>query len=192
MSQFRVCILWRTRPLSVFKGESFRETLLTSSAIVKCDGLAFGAFPGCVTRCFTLKSRFLTTRPAKVTIYATWCQHFLSFFLLFRAVHPSAFVWCCEVIGLQILLWRMQTLNWDTACDCQSLIQSVNVSLWAILRSSSISSSVLRLQTCSAFTFDSVMFRDFFSADPLNDNFLLLTADADKIISQHCNVWTSG
>ena len=27
----------------VFEGESFRE------AVVKCDGLAFGAFPGCVT-----------------------------------------------------------------------------------------------------------------------------------------------
>ena len=31
--------------------------LLTWSAVVKCDGLAFGAFPGCVTRCFTLTSR---------------------------------------------------------------------------------------------------------------------------------------
>ena len=33
----------------VFEGESFRETLLTSSAVIKWDGLAFGAFPGCVT-----------------------------------------------------------------------------------------------------------------------------------------------
>ena len=29
----------------VFEGESFRETLFTSSAVVKWDGLAFGAFP---------------------------------------------------------------------------------------------------------------------------------------------------
>ena len=29
----------------------------TSSAVVKCVGLSFGAFPGCVTRCFTLTSR---------------------------------------------------------------------------------------------------------------------------------------
>ena len=63
--------------------ESFRETLLTWSAVVKCDGLAFGAFPGYVPRCFTFTSRFLLPRPAKVTIYATRCRHFLSFFLLF-------------------------------------------------------------------------------------------------------------
>ena len=73
----------------VFEGESFRETLLTSSAVVKCDGLAFGAFPGCVTRCFTLTSRFLPPRPAKVTIYSTRCRHFLSFFLLARACKES-------------------------------------------------------------------------------------------------------
>ena len=66
------------------------ETLLTSSAIVKCDGLAFGAFPGCVTRCFTLTSRFLPPRPAKVTIYATWCRHCLSFF----------FFWCRKNLGI--------------------------------------------------------------------------------------------
>ena len=63
-----VCILWRIPAFAVFEGESFRETLLTASAVVKCDGLAFGAFPGCVTRCFTLTSRFLPPRPAKVTI----------------------------------------------------------------------------------------------------------------------------
>ena len=51
----------------VFEGESFRETSLTSSAVVKCDG----------------------HRPAKVTIYATQCRHFLSFFLLFRARKES-------------------------------------------------------------------------------------------------------
>ena len=68
---------------AAFEGESFRETLLTSSVVVKRGGLAFGAFPGCVTRCFTLTSRFLPPRPAKVTIYATRCRHFLSFFLLF-------------------------------------------------------------------------------------------------------------
>ena len=69
------------------------ETLLTSSAVVKCDGRAFGAFPGCVTRCFTLTSRFLPPRPAKVTIYATRCRHFLSFFLLFRARKESWDMW---------------------------------------------------------------------------------------------------
>ena len=46
VSQFRVCILWRTRPLLSSK-------TLTASAVVKYDGRAFGAFPGCVTRCFT-------------------------------------------------------------------------------------------------------------------------------------------
>ena len=64
----------------VFEGESFGETLLTMSTVVKWDGLAFGALPGWVTRCFTLTSRFL---PPRSTIYATWCRHFLSFFLLF-------------------------------------------------------------------------------------------------------------
>ena len=92
---------------AVFEGESFRETLLTS--------------------------RFLPLRPAKVTIYATRCRHFLSFFLLFLGVQrilghvrPRRFVVVhppktgrrrsiSDVIGLQMLLWRMQTLNWDTA-----------------------------------------------------------------------------
>ena len=63
----------------VFEDESFRETLLTSSAVVKWDSLAFGAFPGCVVRCFTLTLRFLLPRPAKVMIYATRCRHFSSF-----------------------------------------------------------------------------------------------------------------
>ena len=45
--------------------------------INKWDGLAFGAFPGCVTRCFTHESRFLPPRSTKVTIYATQCHHFL-------------------------------------------------------------------------------------------------------------------
>ena len=67
----------------VFEGESFRETLLTSSVVVKCDGLAFAAFPGCFTRCFTLTSQFLSPRPAKMTIHAMRCCHLLSFFLLF-------------------------------------------------------------------------------------------------------------
>ena len=78
---------------SAFVGPS--ETILTSSAVVKCDGRAFGAFPGCVTRCFSLTSRFLPLRPANVTIYATRRRHFLSFFLLghvrprrIEAVHP--------------------------------------------------------------------------------------------------------
>ena len=66
-----------------FEGESFGETLLTMSAIVKWNDLAFGAFPGCVTRCFTLMSRLLPPRPAKMAIYAMRCRHFLSFFLLF-------------------------------------------------------------------------------------------------------------
>ena len=65
---------------AAFEGESFRETLLTSSVVVKRGGLAFGAFPGCVTRCFTLTSRFLPPRPAKVTTYATRYRHLLSFF----------------------------------------------------------------------------------------------------------------
>ena len=43
---------------AVFEGETFRETSLTWSAVPKCDGLVFGAFPGWVTRCFTLTSQF--------------------------------------------------------------------------------------------------------------------------------------
>ena len=71
------------------EGESFRETLLTTSAIVKWDGLPFGAFPGRVTRCFTLASWFLLPRPAKVMIYATRCCHFLSFFLSYFFGHAK-------------------------------------------------------------------------------------------------------
>ena len=81
----------------VFEGESFRETSLTSSAVVKCDGLAFGAFPGCVIRSFTLTSRFLPPRPSKVTIYATRCRHFLSFFLPFWSRKESWDMWGHEV-----------------------------------------------------------------------------------------------
>ena len=72
---------------------SFRETLLAASAVVKWDGRAFGAFPGCVTRCFTLTSGFLPPRPAKVMIYATWCRRFLSFFLHFGARNKSWDMW---------------------------------------------------------------------------------------------------
>ena len=93
-SQFRVCVLWRTRPLWSSRA-SPSESLLTSSAVVKCDGLAFGAFPGCVTRCFTLTSRFLPPRPTKVTIYATRCRHFLFFFLLFL----SSFAGAQRIVG---------------------------------------------------------------------------------------------
>ena len=138
-SQFRVCVLWRTRPLWSVKA-SPSETLLTWSAVVKCDGLAFGAFPGCVTRCFTLTSRFLPPRPAKVTIYATRCRHFSVFLSSFPGaqrilgyvrpwrtvvLHPpktgkrrsiwrslqtgTDFTRRCDVIGLQMLLWRIQT-----------------------------------------------------------------------------------
>ena len=66
------------------------ESLLTASAVVKWDGLAFGAFPGCVTRCFTLTSQFLPPRPTKVTIYTTQCRHFLSFFFF------KENLWICE------------------------------------------------------------------------------------------------
>ena len=77
----------------VFEGESFSETLLTSSAVVKCDGLAFAAFPGCVTGCFTLTSRFLPPRPAKVTIYSTQCCHFYLFL-------PFFFFGCAKNLGI--------------------------------------------------------------------------------------------
>ena len=83
MSQFRVCNLRTTRPLNP------SETLLTSSVVVKCDGRAFGAFPGCVTTCFTLTSRFLPPRPAKVTIYTTRCRRFLSCCVSIQGLHPS-------------------------------------------------------------------------------------------------------
>ena len=43
VSQFRVWILWRTRPLWSLKARP-SQTLLTSSAVVKWDGLALEAF----------------------------------------------------------------------------------------------------------------------------------------------------
>ena len=138
---------------AAFEGESFRETLLTWSAVVKCDGLAFGAFPGCITRCFTLTSRFLPPRPAKVTIYAmspvslfhssfSGAQRILGYVRPKRivAVHPpetgkrrsicrslwirTAFARRSDIIGLQMLLRRMQTLNWDTASVWVSAVSS--------------------------------------------------------------------
>ena len=64
----------------IFEGESFRETLLTVSTVVKWSSVVFGAFPGCITRCFTLTSRFLLPSPVKVRIYVTRRRHFLSIF----------------------------------------------------------------------------------------------------------------
>ena len=58
----------------VFEGESFGETMLTSSSI------------SWLRHHFTLTSWFLPPRPVKVTIYATQCRHFLSFFLLFSGM----------------------------------------------------------------------------------------------------------
>ena len=58
MSQLRVCILQRTQALEVFEGKSFRETLLTASAVSKWDSLAFGAFPGCRPDVLTLRHDF--------------------------------------------------------------------------------------------------------------------------------------
>ena len=84
----------RDTAFAVFKGESFRETLLTTSTVVKWEGLAFGAFSGCVTRCFTLTSQCLSPRPAKVMTYPTWCHHFCSFILLFSGTQKNLVI--CE------------------------------------------------------------------------------------------------
>ena len=67
---------------AVFEGESFRETLLTSSDVLKWNGLAFAAFPGCVTRCFTLISQFLPPRSAG----SDDLHHVMSPFSLFLSV----------------------------------------------------------------------------------------------------------
>ena len=80
----------------VFEDESSGVTLLTTSAVVKWDSLAFGAFPGCVTRCFTLTLRFLLPRPVKVTICAMLCCHFLSFFLSFFFFGSTKNLGICE------------------------------------------------------------------------------------------------
>ena len=64
-----------------------RRRVLLVNHVSRCwDGLVSGAFPGCVTRCFSLTSRFLPPRPAKVTIYVTQCRHFLSFLSSFSGV----------------------------------------------------------------------------------------------------------
>ena len=97
---------------------------------------------------------WLPPRYAKVTIYAMWGRHFLflsSFSGTQRilgyvrprrieVVHPpktgrrrsiwrslqigTAVAWRCDVIGLQMLFWRMQTLNWDTATVCHVTLLS--------------------------------------------------------------------
>ena len=109
---------------AVFKGESFGETLLTASTIVKWDGLAFGAFLGCVAGRFALMSPFLPPRPAKVTIYATWCCHFRSFFLLLRPGKETWRPW--RIVAMhppkrgkrRPHLWAAleEALNWDSLC----------------------------------------------------------------------------
>ena len=95
-SYFQLLTAASPRPdrVCIPRSASPSETLLTSSAVVKWDGRDFGAFPGCITKCFTLTSWFLLPRPAKVTIYATRCRHFLGFFLLLRAYKES---WEIEV-----------------------------------------------------------------------------------------------
>ena len=122
MSQFRVCVLWRTRPSWSLKA-SPSETLLTTSVLVKCDGLAFGSFPGCVTRCFTLTSRFLLPRPAEVTIYATPFVS-LSFFFFGQAKN----LWICEATTdssgasskkrKRRIIWRSLQTGTDFAQHC--------------------------------------------------------------------------
>ena len=74
VSQFRVCVLWRTRPLQSLKA-SPSETLLTPSAVVKWDLWTISWLP---------HQMFYTY--AKVTMYAMWCRHFFSCFLLFQAL----------------------------------------------------------------------------------------------------------
>ena len=54
----------------LYKGESFGKTLLTSSAVVKWDGLAF---------CLIFTSRFLPPRSTKMTIYITCLSEGLAF-----------------------------------------------------------------------------------------------------------------
>ena len=91
---------------SLSKASPSERPSKAASAVAKWDGWAF---PGCITRCSRLypypyrirdtliipgeiklwklwkliTSRFLLPRPAKVTIYATRCRHFLSFFHFF-------------------------------------------------------------------------------------------------------------
>ena len=56
VSQFRGCILWRTRPLWSSKVSPSERPSKAPSTVVKWDGLAFGAFPGCITRLLCLNS----------------------------------------------------------------------------------------------------------------------------------------
>ena len=82
-----------------------------------------GAFSSCVNKCFTLTARFLPPRPATVTIQATWCLHFLSFLLLFRARKESWDMWRCvfqkgHICGLHL----EEPLSWD----------SLHAALWRV------------------------------------------------------------
>ena len=103
------------------------ETSLTASAFVKWDGPAFGALPGCVTRCFTLlrSSDDLRHAISPFSLFLSTfsgMQRILGYVRSWRivAVHPpktgerrsiwrslqtgTAFTWRCVVIGLQMLL----------------------------------------------------------------------------------------
>ena len=88
-----LCSLWR---------RVLQRDLVNLSAVVNWDGLVFGAFPGCITGCFTLMSWFLAT---KDNSGASSKMREKKEHLNWDSLH--------EV--LQMLLWRMQTLNWDTA-----------------------------------------------------------------------------
>ena len=67
---------------AVSKGESFGETLLTASTIVKWDGLAFGSFPGLRHQmfypCVMISAAHAQSTPRDVTIFS------LSFFFFGR------------------------------------------------------------------------------------------------------------
>ena len=107
----QVCVLWGT--LWSLKA-SPSETLLTSAA--------FGAFPGCITRC----TRKWRSTPRDVTIFS------LSFFLLFWAHKESWDMWGRIVVvhppetGRRRSLWRsLQPSDWDRLhatlwCNCAS------------------------------------------------------------------------
>ena len=103
VSQFRVCVLSRTRPLWSLKAESFRETSLTSSAVVKCDGRAFAASPGYITRCFTLTSR-----------ESGDLRHAMSPFSLFLSFFLSSFSGSQRILGKKEHLWAALWCNWPS------------------------------------------------------------------------------
>ena len=89
VSQFRICILQRTRPLCSSKASPSERPSRAASTGDQWDPSEHFLVVSWNVPALTHTSRFLSTRPAKVMIYATQWRHFLFFSFFGPAKNPG-------------------------------------------------------------------------------------------------------